>query len=322
MTAKRSLAIALLLLSPCQWLRADDLASENRRIVDAFFEHPTTNPSHIRDVLQKTIKELRPDSLRFESATTGIPHTRVRVKGDNPPCGKDDISAQQQLGEGLSSFGHKVLLGGLILPDPTGIGGTILVGLGVTISAIGKAISSNPFQEVANCALACSAVPGTYDKAQLESMIKVSYIYTRGDGSAPRNLAPFDSGDWFVVGDWVVDHLIMQVAKNSSPEMFGSTLIKQSNQEYAAPKPPETEIDCPVTLVCAQGKNWSHNLDRALSLSIVADIRQISSGACLDASMINKERYHAQMIKALPPDFIQTYYSEKLRQIRAQPTVK
>lgn len=309
------LSLCVITLSCCSGLSfATDLASENQRILDHFFEDPTVTPQQMRQVLTTVYqqKKLEADSLKFQGSPVDVPHTRVRVKGHNPPCGNNDKSAQQQIADAFTAGGATMLSAS----KAGGPGAPVIAAIGAAIGAVGLVLSADEFQEVANCNVSCTAVPGHYERDELAKFINVTYTYTRGDGSAPQPIAAGDDGDWFIAEPWVADK--RDIAAEQGSVMQGATLIKRG-VELVAPPPSTNTFTCPVTMVCSRIKNWSGNLDRSLAVSVTTDIRQIATGACLDASLVNRERYARELVKGLPGEYTQKYYKDMQRRIDAQP---
>lgn len=293
---------------------ATDLASENKRILDHFFEDPTVTPAQMRQVLTTVYqqKKLEVDSLQIRGAPIPVPHTRVRVKGHNPPCGNNDKSAQQQISDAFMAGGAAMISAA----KAGGPGAPVIAAIGAAIGAIGLALGADEFQEVSNCSVSCSAVPGHYERDELAKIVSVAYSYGRGDGSDPKPIDPGDDGDWFVAENWVTDKRDISVEPGSV--MHGATLIKQG-LELSQPSVSTSPITCPVTMVCSRIKNWSSNLDRSLAVTVTTDIRQIATGACLDASLVNRERYGKDLVKSLPGEYTQKYYADMRKRIEAQP---
>lgn len=307
-----AVAIALL-AAPFRVSLAEDKASEYRRIVEAYFEDPNTTASDLRATAINlfTSRILEADSLRFQGAVVRIPPTEKRVRGDHPSCGPTNPTPQSHLGGAMSDMARVLVESSPMwfLLDPTGtLWGSAIV-LGVLMGAVGAILSYRSSQDYANCSLACVSVPGSYERAELAPLVKVSYSYDRGTGTERRTIAAGDNGDWFVASDWVTEKTTLGFKKSDHPEVVGGVVIKSGVGEFTTPPPGTEEILCPITLVCTQAKNWSANLTRSIGVTVDADIRQISSGACLDASLVNREKYGYEIVQAIGQDFVGRYYS-------------
>lgn len=311
-------AVALgLVVAPFRVAFADDSASEYRRIVEAYFEHPTTTASKLQATAVKVFKsaKLEAESLKFDGAVVRIPPTDKRVKGHNPPCGPANPSPQDHLGVAMKDMGRVLIQSSpmWLLADPTGtLLGAALV-LALLMGTVGNILTYKSYQENANCSLACAAVPGSYERAELAPIVRVTYSYDRGSGAERKIIRAGDDGDWFVASDWVTEKTTVGFQKSAHPEVVGGVVIKAGINEFSLPPPDTEEIRCPITLVCTQAKNWSANLSRSIAVSVVADIRHISSGACLDASLVNREKYSQAVVQAIGNDFVATYYSEMIQ---------
>ena len=285
---------------------------ESRRIVDAYFERYADEPLRLQQLAASVFSsaKLEAESLKFAGDTVKIPATAKRVKGHNPPC-HNNQSPRDQTAKALKDFGLWLSKSSIIFfpAEPTGTMTGILFLTGAVISGFGTLLGAKTFQEEANCALACAALPGTYQRDDLKKLINVSYTYNRGAGAADRPIEPLDDGDWFVASDWTSSNLELKVRRSEQSALFESLLIKQGNGTYTPIPRDNQEIACPTTLVCSQAKNWSATLQRTLLVTVLADIRQISSGSCLDASLVNRTRYSDVRIEKVPTDFIPEYYS-------------
>lgn len=308
-------AVAIgLIAAPFRGAVADDKVSEHRRIVEAYFEAPTITAANRQATALKLFKNtaLEAESLRFEGAQVRIPPTDKRVSGDHPACGKSDPTPQSHLGQAMLDTGKELTKTSpmWLLVDPTGtlMGGVVVLGL--LMGTVGAILNYKSSQDYANCSLACVAVPGSYERAALAPLIKVSYSYDRGTGSERRTIAPGDDGDWFVASDWVTEKTTLGFKKSDHPEVVGSVVIKAGVGEFKTPPPETDEILCPITMVCTQARNWSANLTRSIGVTVLADIRQMSTGACLDASLVNREKYGYEIVHAIGKEFVDGYYSK------------
>ena len=286
---------------------------EAGRILEAYFEHYSTTPQDLQKLATSVFKSgrLEAKSLKFSGDIVKIPATAKLVKGSDAPCLRNK-SPQDQTAQALQDFGVSLAKGSIVFwpADPTFTMSGIVFLTGAAISAFGTLLGAKTFQETANCSLACSAVPGTYQRDDLARMVQVSYTYNRGGGAADRPIAPLDDADWFVASDWVASNLDLKLSRSQQPALFEALLIKQDNGTYIPIPRDNQAVSCPTTLVCTQAKNWSENLQRTLSVTVLADIRQITSGACLDASLVNRTKYSEVMLKEVPSDFISLFYSE------------
>lgn len=303
---------------------ADDRASEDRRLIEAFFEHSSTTPAKLRqfsiNVLQDPKLEI--ESFRIQGPYTLIPPTAKRVKGHNPSCEIPEPTADERLGSTLKDLGWGAVRGSVYFwpVDPTYTVSGIIASVGLVVASAGKLIGDKSYQEYGNCAMACATVPGTYGRDELSKIASVRYQYIRDLGTPARELTPGDDGDWFVSSDWVTANISYALRKSEQPAVFQSVLIKQRNG-FNTPSVDETEIPCPTTLVCTQAKNWSANLIRSISVSVTLDARYFAPGACVDASLVNREKYSSQIARWLDPDFIAVYYAEQReRAVRNRPT--
>lgn len=298
---------------------ATDLASENKRILDHFFEDPNVTPLQMKQLLSTVYqqKKLEADSLKFQGPPVSVPPTRVRVKGHNPPCGNNDKPPQAQLAEAFTAGGATMLASAGIGAAAGVVGVGAIAAIGATIGTVGLILGGgDTYQEVGNCSLSCTAVPGHYERDELAKIVDVTYTYNRGDGSPSRPMAAGDTGDWSVTEEWISDKRYMTAEYGSA--LRDASLIKKG-LELAAPPTSNAPLDCPITLVCSRVKNWSANYQRSFAVTVTADIRHIASGACLDPSLINRDRYARELVRALPGEYVQKYYATMRDRINAQP---
>lgn len=282
------LAASLLLLPiPVQ---AASNGDPNRELIEYFLQN--ANPGEMRDMIEALDSVLGSQSMLITGGAANIPHTKYPVNSHNPPCGNGDKPASAAIHDALEKGSEFLLLassyGGPYAP--------IAQAVGVAIGVAAVILQQNPQQSFANCSLACTPVPGSYEASSLAQIATIDYIYNRGDeASIPKPISPGDTSDWFVAEDWVASQTNVKIV--ASDEVYKDMKIIVGG-ELKAPK--GAEISCPVTLVCSRVKNWSHTFARHLQINVTLSRHDMTDGSCIDASLVNENKYSDPFIKYIP----------------------
>jgi hypothetical protein len=268
----------LVLLATLNTANAQSIPPE-RDVIDVFMECATPQQkANYLKVLQKRLQG-KPDALRFSSDILPVPNTDHQVTGNTPPC-FGDVSLDDQAKEFVGAFEAACATA-----DALGAGGLATSIGNVLLGAAGALglFENNTHQTNANCTPVCAAVTGTNLKGMTTNLL---FWNTPRDSPQPRN----GEADW---GNW---------------SHFEPIKPYQTNAKFKS-KIGDGTTDCPVTLVCSQLRNWSHNRVRQGQLVVDLPMDNVSS-ACSDYSIVNRDLYeHVMYIEVKEPSFTAlTYY--------------
>ncbi|KRA56649.1 hypothetical protein ASD79_16405 [Caulobacter sp. Root655] len=308
---KRAIALCMMLsVAAVPSAAQQPTETESTRIVEFFFNDPAVTPDMMKSTLLKVYNGIGVDGFKFEGKGVSIQHTKFRVGSHRPPC-VGDLDAQTQIGQALA-VGGGAMLGASAAGGP---GAPVIAAIGAAIATVGAILAADPQQTNSNCSLACTAVAGHYDDADLRSKLRVQFLYSKWGGAPFTQFTPGSDGEYFYASDWELRQVDLPIDKAS--ELAGVSLVKHNE---GIGQPPDQGLQsCPVTLVCSQIRNWSHTRDQSLQVVATLDRDHVASGACLDPTLVNKDLYADNIVKALPAEYVDHYYQAMAKRARMPP---
>lgn len=241
------------------------------------------------------------DAFSMQGQPVLIPPTTYRVSGHNPPCATTPQKSDQTiLSENIMTIGAAVAAFGAAWPgEPASK--SLIMAVGGVIAAIGKIIGNDPYQTTSNCTFACALIPGHYSESQLDNWARISYLYREDVGS--RAITVYPPGrdlSYAHIGPYSSNTTSVQVDPGNATRLLSKTREGVSDG-------PAGQTDCPVTLVCALAKNWSRELQPTFQLKVIMDKSHIAEKACIDISLVNKDRYVVDITNEIPGDYRALY---------------
>lgn len=213
-------------------------------------------------------------------------HTEVRVSGSRPQCG----AADKQLGDDTLVYITMISTLGAAI-DAAGAGGAASFVLGAVSAVVGH---TNRYQTTATCADACALIPASLNGTDLTYQTNISY----DGGTSWQNRQP-NANSW---DPWSHIEPPVMAVSTAKIRVNGSGPLSIGHEART----------CEMKLVCSRLRNWSHNRDLKMQMTVTFDATNATQSSCTDSSMMTSFYQDSFARRAMDEDRLYRYSTSYL----------